>query len=792
MLRQQLLLLFRNFKRFKGTFFINLIGLSTGLACSLLIYLWVNDELHFDKFHEKNSQLYRVMANHHHTDGVETLPDVPGLLAPALKAEFPEVETAVPTMSGSLNGSEIITISTDTKHIKAPGRFAGAEFFSAFSYDLIAGTKQQVLADKSNIVLSESLAKKLFNTTDAVIGKTLDWEIYGYKDKVVVSGIFKDVPANSSEQFDFVMPFNYFEENLMGKSRVHWGNYYAYAYLVLKKGTDVDAFNAKIKNFIKGKWAQSTLSIFVRPYSERYLHGNYENGVQAGGRIEYVRLFSIIALFILAIACINFMNLSTARSSRKAKEVGVRKTIGASRSALVFQYLTESVAIAVLSMCIAVFIVELFLPQFNFITGKSLILQYNAGFISTILGITLLTGVLAGSYPALYLSGFDPVQVLKGKLKSSVSELFIRKGLVVFQFGISVVLIVGVMVIYKQIEYIQHKNLGFNKNNVISNELERRVSLEKETFLSEVREIPGVERAATTSLLIGKGNWTQGISWEGKAPDADYAFGEVSVSDGLIETLGMELREGRSFSKKYGTDSTGIIFNEAAIQIMGMKDPIGKTVRHYSGEKHIVGVVKDFHSYSLHEKVKPMFMLFRPRESTHLMVRIAAGQEPETLTRLQELYEKINPGYAFQFRFLDEDFQAMYVAEQRVSTLSKYFAGLAILISCLGLFGLAAFSAEQRTKEIGIRKVLGASTAGIVSLLSTDFLLLVILALLLASPLAYFFMEKWLDGFAYHISISWWVFPMVGILAVAVAFLTVGFQSLKAALADPVQSLRSE
>ncbi len=791
MFQHNLVLIFRNFRRFKSAFFINLVGLSTGLACALLIYLWVNDELHFDKFHEEDSRLYRVMANHKHTDMTNTQPDVPGLLTPALKADFPEVEKAVSTSSGSLNGTEILTFSTEDKHLKAPGRFASQDFFNIFSYDLLEGSKDQVLLNKNAAVISETLAKTLFGTTENIIGKALDWEIYGYKGKAAVSGVFKDVPSNSSEQFDVVLSFDYFEKDLIGKY-AHWHNYYAYTYLTLKEGTDLAAFNAKIKDYMLTKAEDSNLTLFAKPFSENYLYGKYENTVQVGGRIEYVRLFSLIALFILAIACINFMNLSTAKSARRGREVGVKKAVGASRSSLVWQFLGESLFMAFLSLILAVILVEIMLPQFNNITGKHLILHYNSAFLLPIFCITLLTGLLAGSYPAFYLSGFNPVNVLKGKIKASVGELWVRKGLVVFQFGISLVLIVAVMLIYKQVDFVQNKHLGFNKENIVSFQLQGKANENRAAFFSEMGKIPGVVSAAGSGFRIGKGGWTQGIEWEGKAPGADFTFHEVRAGDGAIETLGIPLAAGRSFSKQFGTDSSSIIFNEAAIKIMGLKDPVGKTVRHYSGEKQIVGVVKDFHFNSLHEAIKPLFFLYKPEETTHALVKIEAGKERETLADLQDFYQKFNPGFPFEFTFLDQDYQALYESERRVSALSRYFAGLAVLISCLGLFGLATFAAEQRTKEIGIRKVLGATTAGIVGLLSKDFLKLVLIALVIASPLAYFFMEKWLQDFAYRIDIQWTAFALAGLVAVGVAFLTVSFQSVKAALADPVKSLRSE
>ncbi|HRI60246.1 MAG TPA: ABC transporter permease, partial [Saprospiraceae bacterium] len=761
MLKHTLLVIFRNFKRHKATFFINLVGLSTGLACALLIYLWVQDEQGFDKFHAQGDQIFRVMANHKHTDVTNTVPDVPGLLAPALKAEFPEIEKAVSTSSGGVKGAQLMTVSTEDKHFKASGRFASQDFFSIFSYELLTGQKDQVLTDKNAVVISESLAKRLFGTTENVIGKSLEWELSGSQGKVAVSGVFRDVPANSSEVFDFVLSFDYYEKELYGKY-AHWHNYYAYSYLMLKKGTDVAAFNAKILNFMKTKAEDSNITLFVEPFSENYLHGKYVNGQKAGGRIEYVRLFSLIALFLLAIACINFMNLSTAKSAGRGKEVGIKKAVGAGRGTLVSQFLGESMLMAFGSLAVAILWVKLLLPQFNRIMDKQISLHFDADFLVPMLGITLLTGLIAGSYPAFYLSNFNPVGILKGKIKASLGELWVRKGLVVFQFGISLVLIVGVLIIYRQIEFVQNKNLGFDQSNLLQFEIQGKVGENREAFFSEIRQIPGVISAASSSFRLGKGNWTQGIQWEGKAPDADFTFFQVFADAGALDALGLQMAEGRGFSKQFGTDKTGIIFNESAIKIMGLKDPVGKVVHHYNGDKQIVGVVKDFHFTSLHGAIMPLFFLYEPEKTTQALVKIAAGKERETIEQLKVFYEKFNPGYAFDFTFLDQDYQALYESEQRVSLLSRYFAGLAILISCLGLFGLATYTAEQRRKEIGIRKVLGASVAGITRLLAKDFLKLVLAAIVVASPVAYFFMQKWLADFAYRIDIQWWMFAGAG------------------------------
>ena len=684
MFRHGLLLIYRNFQRFKSTFFINLIGLSSGLACALLIYLWVNDELAIDAFHQNNDRLYRVMANHAEADQITTMPYTTGLLGEALEQEMPEIEYVV-----SSSGIEEFSLSANELHIDAQGQFVSKDFFSLYSFKLLQGDPQQVLADKSSIVLSEEMAMNLFNTTENVVGKTLEWQAYVFTKEVIVTGIFENVPDQTSEPFDFLLSFDYFQDDLI--ENANWGNYYAITDVLLKEGTKTDQLDKKLAGFMQTKDENSNITLFLKLYSDRYLYGDYTNGVLVGGRIAYVRLFSIIAIFILVIACINFMNLSTAKASRRIKEVGIKKAIGARRSTLIFQYLGESTMMAALSLLTAMILVTLLLPQFNQITGKQLTLGLDIPLVASVLGITFLTGLLAGSYPALYLSGFNPTAVLKGKFNSSVGELWARKGLVVFQFTLSVVLIVAVLIVYQQISFVQSKNLGYDRDNIIHFPAEGKVVESMETFLSELQEIPGVVSAASMRQnLVGATAFTTGVSWPGKDPDAIVRFQNITVNYGLIETLGMEMEAGRSFSRDFASDSTGIIFNEAAMKVMGLEDPIGQTINLWGQDRQIVGVVKDFHYNSLHEQVAPAFMKLAEGDATTMIAKVEANRLPETLDRIRDFYQSYNPGYAFDYQFLDDDYQALYAAEQRVSTLSKYFAALAILISCLGLFGLAA------------------------------------------------------------------------------------------------------
>lgn len=790
MFRHNLLLIYRNFQRFKSTFFINLIGLSTGLACALLIYLWVSDELSIDKFHEKDNQLFQVMEHQQHAGSIRVTNSTPGLLAEVLVEEMPEVEYAV--VATPVYWFEKFTLSVADNNVKAAGQYASKDYFNMFSYDLIQGDENQVLADKNFIVLSEELAMNLFNTTENIIGKAVEFQ---HEKQFLVSGIFKGTPANSTDQFDFVLSFEVFKD--LNPGVLKWGNSGPNTFVLLEEGTNIGQFNDKIAGLIKIKHTDTHRTLFARPYSDKYLYGNYENGVQTGGRIEYVRLFSIIAIFILIIACINFMNLSTAKASRRIKEVGIKKAIGAARKTLILQYLGESMLMTFLSLLTAIVLVVLFLPQFNQITGKHLALDFDATLILSLLGITFFTGLMAGSYPALYLSSFSPVAVLKGgailgKFNSVVGELWARKGLVVFQFTLSVILIVSVLVVYKQIEFVQTKNLGYNKENILYFEREGRLEKNLETFLLEMKNIPGIVSASSIGQsMVGGGNTTT-LDWEGKNPDDIIAFAGRPVNYDIIEMLGIEIVAGRSFSRNFSTDSSAIILNEAAVDVMGIKDPVGKVVRLWDNDMQIIGVVKNFHYESLHEEVKPLFFVLNPEYTEKIMAKVEAGRERETIEQLQAFYQTYNPGFTLDYEFLDEDYQTLYVAEQRVATLSKYFAGLAILISCLGLFGLASFTAERRLKEIGIRKILGSSDFSIVYLLSKDFTKMVITAIAIALPFSYFIAARWLESFAYSIDLEWWFFIGAGLIALFIAWFTVGLQTVKAAKINPAQCLRDE
>lgn len=787
MIRHNLLITYRNFLRYKSSFFINLIGLSSGLACVLLIFLWVNDELKKDKFLENGDRLYQVMENVDQGGGMITRESTAGPTAETLAAEFPEVEFAV-TSTMNWDGSSVLSIKDHD--IRAHGIFSSANFFRVFSFRLVQGDRNQVLSDKKAIVISEALATRLFGTTQDVVGKMVE---IGRNKQYQVSGVMADLPTSSSAQFEYVLSFEGFRDE--NEWVTNWFNTAPETYLLLKPGADVAAFNKKIFDLVRTKTEGKAnhRSPFVRLFQNAYLYNRYENGSLAGGRIDYVRMFSIIAGFILLIACINFMNLSTARASRRLKEVGVKKAVGAKRGTLIGQYLSESILMAMLSLAVSLLIVVLLLPQFNIITDKNLKLNFDATFILSLLAVVLFTGLIAGSYPALYLSRFTPAAILKGRLSNFIGEALARKGLVMFQFTLSIILIVSVWVVYQQITFIETRNLGYNKENILIISREGAVWSKEDAFLTEVEKIPGVIGASSAGHdMTGHNGGTYGVEWAGKDPNDRTEFERMAVNYDLIELLNIEMKEGRSFSRKFGAEDTKVIFNEAAIAFMNMDDPIGKKVKFWDKEVEIVGVAKDFNFSSLHEKVKPAIFYLNIEHSGNFMIKIAGGQEQETLARIEQFYKEFNPGFPLTYRFLDDDYNELYIAERRVATLSKYFAGLAILISCLGLFGLAAFTAERRVKEIGIRKILGSSNAGIVYLLSGEFTKMVLAAIVVALPVSYFIASRWLEGFVFRIDLEWWLFLGSGLAAILIAWLTVGLQTFKAARVNPTECLRSE
>ncbi len=794
MLKHNLLIAFRNFKKYKSSFLINIIGLSSGLTCVLFILLWVKDETSFDKFHENEGQLFQLMTNMPLDNQLLTLENSPFLVSENIIKELPEVEGAVGigadfcTPKGIFSDGDLSQAAT--------GIFATPNFFEVFSFPLLNGSKEQVLSNKNGLAISEKLAVKLFGSNENAMGKSLDWN-YEWSDgggevKLAVTGVFKTPPKNSTLQFEYVVHHDLLIDD--DRNAGDWNGHYAKSFLLLKEGTDINDFNKKIKGYLSSKrtGGKFTFNSFLQKFSERYLEHPYENGIQVGGRIEYVNLFVIIALFILLIACINFMNLATAQAGRKMKEVGVKKAVGANRRSLIIQYLSESNLLSFMSLALALILVILLLPQFNSLTEKSIEFTLEWPEIVGLVSIVLVTGLIAGSYPAFRLSSFKPVEVLKGKLPTSFGEFWMRRGLVVFQFTLSIIFIIGIVVVNKQIEYTQKKNLGYERSNVVRFTLGSN-NEQPETFLSEIKNIAGVINvgAMNGDFLDGLDN-NGGWSWNGQESNKGILFQAPRLSYNAIETLGMELLAGRTFSKAHNDDFNKIIINESALELMELENPIGKILDKGETQKHeIIGIVKDFQYGSIHKKVEPLIIRFR-EYGRDIMVKIAGGTEKETLAQLENLYAEFNPGYPFDYSFLDQDYQALYKAESRVADLSNYFGVLAILISCLGLFGLAAFTAERRAKEIGIRKILGSSVMGIVSMFSGEFMKMVFIAILIAVPAGYWASSRWLENFGYSIDLQWWYFATAGLIAICIAMFTVSFQAIKAATVNPVKSLRSE
>ncbi|QJB38090.1 ABC transporter permease [Chitinophaga oryzae] len=791
MFRYNLQVILRTFKRFRSTFIINLIGLSTGLAGALLIYLWVLDELHFDKFHQLDSRLYQVMINEKNGDKVVTTEGTGGTVGDRLLKQVPEVEKSITTAPADWFQKFNITFNDNT--VSAKGNFVGSDYFNVFSYKLIQGDKNEVLNNPGNVVVSRHLAEKLFQSAENAIGKVLQWKWQAFSKPCTITGVYEDMPHNSTYRFDFMLPFSAWKQIMPATEEQVTTTGPFTTFVVLKEGADPERFNSKMAGFLESNYKDVNSKMFIRKYSDAYLHGKYDNGIQVGGRIEYVRLFSLIAIFILLIACINFMNLSTARASTRMKEIGVRKALGASRYRLISQFMGESILIAFISMLLAILMVLLILPQFNIMSGKHLTLQLDLQLLLMIIGITLFTGIVSGSYPALYLSGFDPVATLKGKLIStSLGELWARRGLVIFQFTISVVFIVAVIIFYNQIRFIQSKNLGYNKDNVIYFEMEGRAMEGKDAFLAELKGVNGIENASSIQqkILMPSFMPSSNVQWDGKNDDNRIRFFELPVNYGLIETLGIQMAEGRAFSRDYGTDTSGVVLNQAAVKIMGLQDPVGKTIYIQKKATRVLGVAKNFHFNSLHEEIKPFIFRLSPDETMLVMARLKRGDETATIQRVTDFYRQYNPGYSFEFKFLDNDFQQQYAAERLVSDLSKYFAILAIVISCLGLFGLAAFTAERRIKEIAIRKVMGATEGNIIYLLSADFMRILLISILIAIPASYFFTRSWLNDFAYRITLSPWYFVGAACVAIVTAWLTIGLQTIKAARVNPLECMR--
>ncbi|MHA4807506.1 ABC transporter permease [Flavitalea flava] len=789
MFKNNLRIAYRNLLKYKGFSVINITGLALGMTCSLLILLWVLDERSVDNFHAHGDRLYLVVQKVFTDNKVNAGYFSPGPLAPELKRMIPEIEYA----SGIAEAGDK-TFELEGKILRQKGCYADSDYFKLFDFPLLQGNAETALQSPLSLAISDKMATTFFGSAATAIGKTIHYE---NKKALTITAVFADLPDNTAQKFDFLVNWATFHrEN--GWS-TDWRNNGPHTPIMLKDGADPQKVRAKLKHFLdtynKEQTANFRIELDMQRFGDSWLYSNFKNGLPTGGRIEYVRLFSAVAIFILLIACINFMNLATARSSRRSKEIGVRKVAGAGRWSLVRQFMTEAVFLTTLSVLLSLVLVSLLLPSFNHLTGKQIAPPFSSSVFWLILtALTLITGLVAGSYPALFLASFKPIRVLKGTLRFGQGTVLIRKGLVVFQFVLSIVLISSTVIVSRQIAYLQEKNLGYNRANLLYIPMQGALSRNYSLFKQQASDIPGIAGISRITETPTDINFnTAGLDWQGKDPNSSPMFIVAAVGYDFVKTMSLTLLEGRDFSKTFASDSTGYLVNETAVNILGYKNPIGMPLTLWGKKGTITGVMKDFHFNSLHEQIQPLVLA--PGEHINdgtILVRTEAGNTGKALAGLEKISKDLNPKFSFTYSFSDDEYQKLYKNEQIVATLSDSFAILAISISCLGLLGLALFTSEQRAKEIGIRKLLGASVSSLFSLLSREFIVLVLLSLAIATPLAWWAMYTWLQDFAYRITISWWMFGLAGLMAIFIALFTVGFQALKAAVANPVKTLRTE
>jgi putative ABC transport system permease protein len=785
MLRNYLKIAYRNLTRYKAFTVINILGLAIGMACTILILLWVQDELSFDKFNKNANTIYRVVEIQHYAGGtIFPVAVTPDPLAKSLKDNYPEIENA----SRFNYGREILRYN-DKIFSEIIG-FADPSFLKIFTYPLVNGNANDVLSDLHSIVLTEKSAQKYFGSEDP-IGKTI---MMDDSLSLKVTGVLKDIPTNSSLRFDFLVPFDFLKN--LGRKLDEWGNNSFYTYVQLQPNAKISEVNKKIKDEIKKHNEGSVTDLELQQLLKIHLYsaGKYTADIGGLGNIEYVNIFSLVALIVLLIACINFMNLSTARATKRAKEVGMRKVIGAERLQIVKQFYIESILFAFIALLMALAMSDLLLNAFNNLSGKEITLS-SLG-TTTIIGfivLTIFTGIIAGSYPAIYLSSFLPIKVLKSDKSVSGGGSFFRKVLVVTQFSLSLILIIGTLVISSQLDYIKNKDLGFKRENVIALNINKSISSNLETVKNELEQNPKIISVAASSLNpMYVMNSTSGVDWEGKNEKDEILIHFLFSDRDLANTFKMKMVEGRFYSKDFGSDTSSIVINEEAAKIIGMKDPVGKTLTMWGDKLTIIGVVKNFNFKPLDTKIEPLVIRYTDNLLFSMFIRVKPGDLTGTIDYIKDVYKTFSPSAPFDYHFLDEDFDNLYRSETRMQTIFSYFAILAIIISCLGLFGLASYIAERRKKEIGIRKVLGANVFNLSYLLSLQFTKWVLISNLIAWPVAYFLMNRWLQDFAYRVDISFWLFPLAGLLVLVVALLTVLYQAIKAALVNPVKSLKYE
>lgn len=799
---------FRNLWKNKQFSAINILGLAIGLATCLLIMIYVLDELSYDRFNADAERIYRVDGDIRFGGTHYLIATVAAPVGPTLKQDYPEVEEV--TRFRNYGGLLVRKGTLNIKEDKAI--YADSSLFRVFSLPLIAGNPATALKEPHTVVITEKIARKYFNSTDVVGHSLLMNDAASYR----VTGVMKEIPGQSHVNFDFFVSLSESEES----KRSNWLSNNFNTYILLKKGTDLHKMDARLGEMVN-KYALPQVSTvlhtskeelasagnYIRyglmPLTDIHLHSNKVFELTPNSSIQYVYIFSAIAMFILLIACVNFMNLSTARSSNRAKEVGIRKVMGSLRGQLITQFLAESMLISLIAMFLALGIAGLLLPYFNTLAGKemSIGLFANPWLAPVLLGLAIFVGLLAGSYPAFFLSAFRPVLVLKGTIASGFRTGLLRNFLVVFQFSISIFLIVGTMVIYNQLSYIRNKRIGFDRDQVLIIKNTQPLGNQTRSFRQDILTLNGVKGGTATSYLPTSTNRNDEPLFLDPTLGQESAVSMQTwfVDDQYIPVLGMEVVKGRNFSKDFPTDSQGIVINEAAARLIGLKDPINQKIYELDGNLEskkvntytIIGVVKDFNFNSLREQVTPL-ALFLQEDRGSIAFRVHSNNMQGLIAQVEEKWKSMVPTQPFSYSFMNDDFNALYKSENRMGRIALSFSILAIFIACLGLFGLAAYAAEQRTREIGIRKVLGATVTNIINLLSRDFLKLVMIAILFACPLGWWVMHHWLQDFAYRITISWYVFGLAALLAILIALLTVSFQAIRAALANPVKSLRSQ
>lgn len=786
MLRNYFKIAFRNLVRNKAFSGINILGLAIGMAAAMLIFLWIQHEYSYDRFHANKDRIYEAWNRTNFSGSIQSWSTTPKVLASAMQRDNPEVEAV-----SRVNWSTGRLIKVGDKSLTAFGNVVDSTFLDIFSFPLVKGNPATALMNPSGILLTESLAEKLFGDEDPM-GKTITMDV---RFPVVVTGILKDLPKNTRFDFEYLMPWARLREE--GNDDTYWGNNSTATYVMLKKDAKLAAVSERIKGFRK-KYDKDepTGEFFLYPMERWRLYSRFENGVESGGFIDFVRLFGIISAFILLIACINFMNLSTARSERRAREVGIRKVIGAHRFSLISQFLGESILISLISGLLGLIIVQLSLPAFNQLTEKHVAIDFSDfRFWLYVVLFILVTGLLAGSYPAFFMSSFKPVTVLKGTFRKANALITPRKILVVLQFTFAIVLIIATIIVRNQINHAKERHPGYDQSNLgyvfLTEDLVKNYDVLKNELLSK-----GIVQSVTRTSQPMTEGWSNSwdFVWEGKDPSNKTVIDRFCADDKVVETMGLQLISGRDLDlKTYVTDSFSMLLNESAVELMGFKDPIGQIVKDGDQKFKVIGVFKNFVLNSPYRDIEPMVIQGAATWFNCIHLKFKPGTSTEAgLKAAEQVFKKYNPNYPFDYKFIDEKYAAKFKAEQRAGTLAGLFAGLTIFISCLGLLGLAAYMAENRIKEIGVRKVLGATVTDITTLLSKDFLKLVAVSFIIASPLAYWAMHTWLKDYPYRTNIPITAFLLAGLLSMLIALVTVSSQAIRAAMSNPVKSLRSE